>query len=75
MALSKPKFARALAQLLADADAKVPALAEAGGWHRRTVERWLDPEHPSLPSAPKRRVLEQLLGAPFGSLDQEVPAA
>ena len=45
-----------------DADGvSIAALAEAGGWHRRTVERWLDPEHASAPSQAKQRVLAQLL--------------
>jgi lambda repressor-like predicted transcriptional regulator len=55
----------------------IAALAEAGGWHRRTLERWLDPEHPSTPAPRKRHVLELLLNLPAGWLaaeHEEVPA-
>lgn len=48
----------------------IAAVCEAGGWHRRTFERWCNPEHPSTPDTAKRRVLELLLDRPAGWLDQ-----
>lgn len=62
-----------LARRLSDALAKdgtSPAfLADALGVSARTVRRWLDPSHPAVPSPAKRRVLETLLGLPFGAFD------
>lgn len=63
--------------LRAALDAKgysIAALAEAGGWHRRTVERWLDPGHPSEPTPSKQRVLELLLDLEAGALRREEAA-
>lgn len=59
------RLERALAK-----DGTSPAtLAEALGVSAKTVRRWLDPRSSFVPSPPKRRVIETLLGLPFGTLD------
>ena len=46
-------------------------LAEAIPCHRRTIERWMDPAHPSTPVERKRKLLELLLDQPPGWLSEK----